>query len=73
MMQLHLNVMQVLDGSDSRDYVQRVEPSPQGGAKMARALMDVILGSTGSPRSDDPLLDDSDSYGRAPADAQILR
>lgn len=37
-------LFRVLDGSDTRDYVERVEPSPQGGAKMARALMDAVLG-----------------------------
>ena len=37
-------LFRVLDGSDTRDYLQRVEPSPQGGAKMARALMDAVLG-----------------------------
>ena len=37
-------LFEVLDGSDPTDYVQRVEPSPRGGAKMARALMDVVLG-----------------------------
>lgn len=36
----------VLDGMDSHDYVQRVEPSPQGGEKMARALMDAIVDGT---------------------------
>jgi len=35
----------VLDGTDSRDYVQRVEPSVRGGAKMACALVDAIFGS----------------------------
>ncbi|CAE8589397.1 unnamed protein product [Polarella glacialis] len=33
----------VLDGRTSEDYVQRVEPSAQGGRKMASALMEVIL------------------------------
>lgn len=35
---------QVLDGSNSADYVQRVEPSPLGGQKMARALVDALYG-----------------------------
>ena len=30
----------VLDGTDTGDYEQRVEPSVQGGAKIARALLD---------------------------------
>ena len=40
---------EVLDGTETADYVQRVEPSPQGGAKMARALMDVVIGTAASP------------------------
>ena len=32
----------VLDGKDSGDYVDRVEPSSQGGRKMAEYLLDVI-------------------------------
>jgi hypothetical protein len=31
-----------LDGKDSRDYVARVEPSSQGGRKMAEFLLDII-------------------------------
>ena len=46
-------LFEVLDGSDSRDYVQRVEPSPLGGRKMAAALMDVIYGRLESPEDDD--------------------
>ena len=42
-------LVEVLDGSETADYVQRVEPSPQGGAKMARALMDAVVGTTASP------------------------
>merc|ERR1712194_557965 len=34
----------VLDGKDSTDYVSRVEPSPSGGEKMAKALMTTLLG-----------------------------
>jgi hypothetical protein len=36
----------VLDGKDSRDYIARVEPSPQGGRKMAEYILDVIERST---------------------------
>lgn len=36
-------LFQVLDGSDTDDYVQRVEPSVQGGSKMAAALVDHVL------------------------------
>jgi len=32
----------VLDGTDTNDYVQRVEPSVEGGRKMAGALLDFI-------------------------------
>lgn len=41
-----LPLFEVLDGSDTRDYVQRVEPSPTGGAKMAQAIVDAALGAT---------------------------
>eukprot|EP00908_Phaeocystis_cordata_P025746 Transcript_8226.p2 GENE.Transcript_8226~~Transcript_8226.p2 ORF type:complete len:120 (-),score=47.42 Transcript_8226:109-468(-) len=57
-------LFEVLDGSDSRDYVQRVEPSPQGGAKMGRALMDALLGISspqGSPHEDVALCGPSSS------------
>ena len=37
-------LFEVLDGQESADYVQRVEPSPRGGQKMAAALMDAIFG-----------------------------
>ena len=32
-----------LDGTDPADYVQRVEPSSQGGKKMAAAIADAVL------------------------------
>jgi hypothetical protein len=32
----------VLDGKNPRDYVARVEPSSQGGRKVAEYLLDVI-------------------------------
>lgn len=38
-------LFQVLDGKTSSDYIQRVEPSPEGGRKMASAIMDVVLGA----------------------------
>jgi hypothetical protein len=34
---------EVLDGTDARDYVSRVEPSTVGGEKMAKSLVKVIL------------------------------
>eukprot|EP00415_Alexandrium_ostenfeldii_P004312 UN4312 len=36
-------LFEVLDGRDTSDYVSRVEPSPSGGRKMARALLDVLV------------------------------
>jgi hypothetical protein len=33
----------VLNGKDTTDYRERVEPSPSGGSKMASALLDSIL------------------------------
>ena len=35
-----------LDGKDSRDYIARVEPSSQGGRKMAEYLLDTMEGAT---------------------------
>lgn len=37
-------LFEVLNGKTSADYLQRVEPSPQGGRKMASALLEAILG-----------------------------
>lgn len=36
-------LFEVLDGKTSKDYIERVEPSTSGGAKMAAALMDLIV------------------------------
>jgi hypothetical protein len=33
---------EALDGKDSADYVQRVEPSAQGGRKLAQRIMDAL-------------------------------
>mmetsp|Transcript_4694 Transcript_4694/g.14647 ORF Transcript_4694/g.14647 Transcript_4694/m.14647 type:complete len:342 (+) Transcript_4694:56-1081(+) len=44
----------VLDGSDARDYVERVEPSVVGGAKIANALADVILAATAVEQQPQP-------------------
>jgi len=33
----------VLDGKSTADYCQRVEPSPVGGQKMAKAIMEAIV------------------------------
>lgn len=38
-----LPLYEVLDGKDPDDYAQRVEPSVQGGRKMARFIMDHLL------------------------------
>jgi hypothetical protein len=35
-------LFRVLDGKNTNDYVQRVEPSAEGGRKMAEFLMDII-------------------------------
>ena len=40
-------LFEVLDGKDTNDYLQRVEPSPQGGRKMAKALMEAVLAAEG--------------------------
>lgn len=40
-------LFEVLDGKTSADYVQRVEPSPQGGQKMAHALVKTIFSEDG--------------------------
>eukprot|EP00490_Sorites_sp_Unknown_P009315 CAMPEP_0114650050 /NCGR_PEP_ID=MMETSP0191-20121206/7431_1 /TAXON_ID=126664 /ORGANISM="Sorites sp." /LENGTH=245 /DNA_ID=CAMNT_0001863827 /DNA_START=168 /DNA_END=902 /DNA_ORIENTATION=- len=39
-----LPLYEVLDGKDTHDYVARVEPSDQGGKKLAVALTNAILG-----------------------------
>jgi len=36
-------LFRVLDGTRTEDYCQRVEPSPIGGEKMAKTLMEVVL------------------------------
>lgn len=41
-----LPLFEALDGSDTRDYVQRVEPSPRGGRKIAKLLLDTIYGGS---------------------------
>jgi hypothetical protein len=35
-------LFRVLDGKNTNDYVQRVEPSPTGGRKMAEFILDMI-------------------------------
>jgi len=35
-------MFKVLNGKDSRDYIQRVEPSSSGGHKLASAIMDLL-------------------------------
>eukprot|EP00958_Prasinococcus_capsulatus_P002469 scaffold211_cov447-Prasinococcus_capsulatus_cf.AAC.7 len=41
-----------LDGKDTADFVCRVEPSAQGGSRMANLLMNLILGQDLSPIND---------------------
>merc|ERR1719450_1117420 len=36
-------MFEVLDGKDTADYEQRVEPSVQGGRKLAHAFLDVLF------------------------------
>ena len=45
---LPLALFDALDAEDERDYVARVEPSARGGAKIARQLVDAVLGALGS-------------------------
>jgi len=42
-------LFRVLDGTNTEDYLQRVEPSPQGGKKMADALLAAVLASEALP------------------------
>jgi hypothetical protein len=37
---------EILDGSDTLDYVQRVEPSASGGRKIANSLLDRLYGQS---------------------------
>lgn len=39
---VHVPLFQALDGKDTSDYVARVEPSEQGGRKIAELLRDAI-------------------------------
>lgn len=39
----------VLDGKRSEDYIARVEPSPEGGRKMAEFILDLIDQSASTP------------------------
>lgn len=36
-------LFEILDGKDTHDYVERVEPSPAGGHKMANAILSELL------------------------------
>ena len=40
---LPVPLFRYMDGKDSRDYAQRVEPSSRGGHKMARAVMEALI------------------------------
>jgi hypothetical protein len=42
-------LFEVLDGKNTEDYLQRVEPSPSGGQKMGEALFAAVVGSDGGP------------------------
>ncbi|KAL3918567.1 MAG: hypothetical protein SGPRY_005965 [Prymnesium sp.] len=73
-----LPLFRVLDGSDTNDYIQRVEPSPRGGAKMARALMDAVLGvnvefwTAGSTPADSVALVDNGLRGSSSPDSEAI-
>lgn len=41
-------MFEVLDGKNTEDYLQRVEPSPSGGKKMADALFAAAVNSDGA-------------------------
>merc|ERR1712086_250566 len=41
-------LFEVLDGKNTTDYCQRVEPSPGGGSKMATAIMDELFRASSS-------------------------
>lgn len=47
-------LFKVLDGKTTSDYCQRVEPSPQGGRKMATALLEAVLGPAAQHSSAPP-------------------
>lgn len=47
----HLPLYEVLDGADTTDYVQRVEPSITGGEKMAKAMAEKVFASAASEPS----------------------
>lgn len=57
-------LFRVLDGKTPSDYVQRVEPSPSGGCKMAEFLLDMMDHHPGRTSSAEPL---------APASSYIQR
>ena len=47
-------LFQVLDGKNTKDYVARVEPSCQGGSKMAEFLLDMIDNAPAVPQLRQP-------------------
>lgn len=62
-----------LDGSDTRDYIERVEPSPRGGRKMARALIDTLYGALPYVGEHDEYSSGSEQYGAGPGDGLVMR
>ena len=42
-------MFEVLNGKNTEDYLQRVEPSPSGGQKMGEALFAAVVGGDGAP------------------------
>ena len=52
-------LFEVLDSTDSRDYLQRVEPSVEGGRKMGRYFADIISGTVQGSVGNEPLATDA--------------
>ena len=46
-------LFEAMDGRDTRDYCQRVEPSPKGSAKMAKIIMDYACGGGARPAEEE--------------------
>lgn len=55
---LPIPMYEALDGKDTGDYVQRVEPSIQGGRKMAAQFLSRIRAAS-QPTENQPLVTDS--------------
>ena len=49
---VHVPLFEALDGKDTKDYVERVEPSELGGMKIAKLLRDAIDRELGESQGD---------------------